>query len=89
MFLVYEKLWLSQKVMEELFGTTPPKKNITLYLGNVFVEGELSEDATSKEFLQVQIEGGRQVKLSKIFHSLGAIFAFWDALISYTDNNFG
>lgn len=72
-FFAYETLWLTQKVMAELFGTTP--QNITLHLGNVFAEGELSEKATSKEFLQVQTEGERQVKRSKKFYSLDAIIA--------------
>jgi len=72
-FFAFETLWLTQKVMAELFGTTP--QNITLHLGNIFAEGELSEEATSKEFLQVQSEGNRQVKRSKKFYSLDAIIA--------------
>lgn len=72
-FFAYETLWLTQKVMAELFGTT--SQNITLHLGNIFSEGELNEDATSKEFLQVQSEGKRQVRRSKKFYSLDAIIA--------------
>lgn len=72
-FFAFETLWLTQKVMAELFGTTP--QNITLHLGNIYAEGELSEKATSKEFLQVQSEGHREVKRIKKFYSLDAIIA--------------
>lgn len=60
-FFADDNLWLTQKIMAELFGTTP--QNITLHLGNIFSDGELDESATSKEFLQVQQEGSRQVQL--------------------------
>ena len=49
-----ENVWLTQKMMAELFQTTP--QNITLHLKNIFDEGELKEDATCKDFLQVQKE---------------------------------
>jgi hypothetical protein len=72
-FFAYETLWLTQKIMAQLFGTTP--QNITLHIGNIFSEGELEEDATSKEFLQVQQEGKRQVQRKQKFYSLDAIIA--------------
>jgi len=50
-----ETVWLTQKLMAELFQTTP--QNITIHLKNIFEEGELSEATTCKDFLQVQIEG--------------------------------
>ena len=43
-----ESVWLSQKLMAELFGTT--RNNITMHLSNVF-EKELSENSVCKEFL--------------------------------------
>ena len=43
-----ESVWLSQKLMAELFGTT--RNNITMHLSNIF-EKELSEDSVCKEFL--------------------------------------
>ena len=52
-----ETVWLTQKLMAELFQTTP--QNITTHLKNIFHEGELDEAATCKDFLQVQIEGNR------------------------------
>ena len=45
-------------MMAELFQTTP--QNITIHLKNIFEEGELQEDATCKDFLQVQTEGSRK-----------------------------
>jgi hypothetical protein len=50
-----ETVWLTQKLMAELFQTTP--QNITIHLKNIFDEGELDEEATCKDFLQVQNEG--------------------------------
>lgn len=72
-FFADDTLWLTQKVMADLFDTTT--QNITLHLGNIFKEGELSENATCKEFLQVQTEGSRQVSRKQKFYSIDAIIA--------------
>lgn len=68
-----ETIWLTQKALGELFGTTP--QNITLHLKNIYEEGELQEDATCKDFLQVQQEGNRQVKRNTKFYNLDAIIS--------------
>jgi len=52
-----ETVWLTQKLMAELFQTT--SQNITIHLKNIFQEEELEEKATCKDFLQVQKEGNR------------------------------
>jgi transposase len=62
-----ETVWLTQKLMAELFQTTP--QNITIHLKNIFKEGELEEKATCKDFLQVQIEGKREVKRERQFYN--------------------
>jgi hypothetical protein len=54
-----ETLWLTQAAMAELFQTTP--QNITLHLKAIYTEGELPEEATCKDYLQVQTEGVREV----------------------------
>jgi hypothetical protein len=72
-FFANETLWLTQKKMAELFETTP--QNITLHLKNIYKESELIEDATCKEFLQVQIEGSREVKRKSKYYNLKAITA--------------
>lgn len=49
-----ESVWLSQKLMAELFGTT--RNNITMHLSNIF-EKELSENSVCKEFLHTARDG--------------------------------
>jgi len=57
--------------MVELFQTTP--QNITLHLKNIYQEEELAEEATCKDFLQVQTKGTRKVQRSRRFYNLDAI----------------
>ena len=68
-----ETVWLTQKLMAELFQTTP--QNITIHLKNIFEEGELSEIATCKDFLQVRQEGERTVERLQKFYNLDAIIS--------------
>jgi len=68
-----ENVWLTQKMMAELFQTTP--QNITIHLKNIFDEGELKEDATCKDFLQVQNEGSRKVERKQKLYNLDAIIS--------------
>ena len=49
-----ESVWLSQKLMAELFGTT--RNNITMHLSNI-LEKELSENSVCKEFLHTARDG--------------------------------
>lgn len=49
-----ESVWLSQKLMAELFRTT--RNNITIHLSNIF-EKELSENSVCKEFLHTARDG--------------------------------
>jgi len=60
-----ETVWLTQAQLAELFGTT--KQNISLHIINIFDEGELSREATVKEYLIVQKEGSRAIS-RKIEH---------------------
>jgi len=57
-----EILWMSQALMAELFQTSP--QNITLHLKAIFEEGELDEDGTCKDFLQVPQVGSRRLPVS-------------------------
>lgn len=68
-----ETVWLTQKMMAELFQVTP--QNITLHLKNIYEEGELNEQATCKDFLQVQQEGSRTVKRTQKLYNLDAIIS--------------
>ena len=68
-----ETIWLTQKAMGILFDTTP--QNITIHLKNIFESGELEEDATCKEYLQVQMEGGREVARKQKMYNLDVIIS--------------
>ena len=68
-----ETVWATQRQMSELFNTT--SQNITLHLKRVYEEGEISEKATCKEYLQVQKEGQRQVKRKQQVYNLDAILS--------------
>ncbi len=50
-------------------------KILPFHLKNIFEEGELEEDATCKDFLQVQKEGNREVKRKQKFYNLDAIIS--------------
>jgi len=68
-----ETIWLSQKLMGILFDTTP--QNITIHLRNIFESGELDEEATCKDFLQVQMEGDREVSRKQKMYNLDVIIS--------------
>ena len=68
-----DTVWLSQAQMAELFQRTP--QNITMHIRNAFKEGELDENSTCKEFLQVQKEGHREVMRAVKFYDLDVIIS--------------
>lgn len=71
--LVDETLWLSQQQIADLFQTS--RENVRLHLKNVFEEGELDPEATSKDFLEVRLEGRREVQRSIAYYNLDAIIS--------------
>ena len=54
--LADETVWLTQAQMAMLFDST--KQNVSLHINNIYKEGELSKEATVKDYLTVQNEGG-------------------------------
>lgn len=68
-----DTVWLTQKMMADLFQTTVP--NINMHVKNVFEEAELSEEATIKDFLIVRKEGQREVKRNQKFYNLDVIIS--------------
>ncbi|MFH1661617.1 MAG: virulence RhuM family protein [Candidatus Falkowbacteria bacterium] len=72
-FFANNTLWLTQKVLSELFDTT--KQNISLHLQNIFKDKELDKKATVKNFLTVQKEADREVSRKIEFYNLDAIIA--------------
>ena len=48
-------LWLTQKLLGELYNTT--RNNITMHIQNIFADGELEEKSVSKKFLLTASDG--------------------------------
>ena len=53
-------VWLTQRLMAELFQTTVA--NVNIHLKNIFTEDELRPEATIKDCLIVQTEGSREAR---------------------------
>lgn len=68
-----ETVWLTQPMIADLFDTTVP--NVSMHLRNVFEEGELTEEATVKNFLTVRQEGTRKVSRRLEYYNLDAIIS--------------
>jgi len=68
-----ETLWLSQAGLAELYQTT--RQNITIHIKNIYEEGELLPEATCKDFLQVQTEGGREISRQLKHYNLDMIIS--------------
>ena len=68
-----KSVWLSQKLIIELFETT--KQNVSLHLKNIFENHELDENRTVKDFLTVQNESERSVRRKNKYYNLDAIIA--------------
>ena len=68
-----ESVWLTQKLLAELFGVTIP--TINEHIKNIYKEGELKESSTIRKFLIVQKEGIRQVERETDFFNLDMIIS--------------
>ncbi|TCT12190.1 hypothetical protein EDC18_11336 [Natranaerovirga pectinivora] len=68
-----ETVWMTQKAIAELYQTT--SQNITLHIKNIYEEGELEENSTCKNYLQVQTEGNRTVQRNSRHYNLEMIIA--------------
>lgn len=66
-------IWLTQKLMAELFDVTTA--NVNIHLKNIYEEKELVQNLTIKEFLIVKKEGERQVSRSVDHYNLDAIIS--------------
>ena len=64
-----DSVWLSQKLMAELFGTT--RNNITMHLKDIFSK-ELDEDSVCKDFLHTADDGK---KYNTKYYNLDVIIA--------------
>lgn len=68
-----EQLWLTQANLADLYQISP--QAVTQHIRAIYKEGELTEEATCKKYLQVQIEGERQIKRQLKHYSLPLIIA--------------
>ncbi len=72
--LIDETVWLSQKMMSELFQKDV--RTISEHINNIFSENELNQDfATVRNFRIVQKEGTRDVERNIDFYSLDVIIS--------------
>ncbi|MGN8159658.1 RhuM family protein [Salinisphaera sp. RV14] len=68
-----ETVWLTQRQMGEVFGTSP--ENVLMHLQNIYADGELAASATTKDFLVVRQEGKRRVRREIRHYNLDAIIS--------------
>ena len=66
-------VWLSQADMAELFQVTP--QAITQHIRAIYEDGELDQDATCNDYLQVRTEGKREVSRQIAHYNLQMILA--------------
>jgi len=53
-------VWLPQAMIAELYQTSP--QNITMHIKSIYEDGELEENPTCKDYLQVRHEAKREVE---------------------------
>lgn len=68
-----DTVWLNQYQLAELFQTD--RTSILKHLKNIYVEGELDENATCAKFAQVRKEGNRMVTRELLNYNLDAIIS--------------
>ncbi len=68
-----ETVWLTQKRMAELYGTT--KQNISLHIKKIYQDGERAPEATVKKYLTVRREKSRTVRRLLDYYNLDMIIA--------------
>ena len=70
-------IWMTQKALAELYQVRIP--TINEHIKNIIADGELSEEATIRNYLIVQNEGERQVERETLHYSFEMILAigFW------------
>jgi hypothetical protein len=66
-------VWLTQQQLAELFGVSVA--NVSLHIQNVLAEGELTEEATIKEYLIVAREAARDVERRVKHYRLDMVLA--------------
>ena len=78
-----ETVWLTQKLMAELFDTSVP--NINMHLKNCYEDGEINENSVIKDFL-ITADDGKNYKTK--FYNLDAIISVGYRIKSKTATHF-
>ena len=81
-----ETIWMTQKAMESLFNVS--KSTLSGHLRNIFSRGELSREATVRNFRTVQDEGEREVARNLDYYNLDAIISVGYRVNSYEATQF-
>ena len=81
-----ETIWMTQKAMESLFNVS--KSTLSGHLRNIFSSGELSREATVRNFRTVQDEGEREVARNLDYYNLDAIISVGYRVNSYEATQF-
>lgn len=68
-----ETVWLTQKLIAVLFEVTVP--TVSEHLTNIYQQGELTQEATVRNFRIVQKEGNREVARNVDCYNLDAIIS--------------
>lgn len=68
-----ETLWMTQKMMAQLFDVE--SNTITCRLGETYKPSELEKEATTRKIRAVQKEGTRQVNRESTFYNLDAVIS--------------
>ncbi|MCK5147952.1 virulence RhuM family protein [bacterium] len=79
-----ETIWLTQKLMGELFEIQT--NTINYHLKEIFKSGEADENRTIRKFRIVQTEGKRKVEHLVDFYNLDAIISVGYSLLRYRVN---
>ena len=81
-----ETVWLTQQQMAELFQTS--RTNVVEHIQHVYEDGELMQEATCRNFRQVQQEGNRRVTRELPFYNLDVIISVGYRVRSVTATRF-
>ena len=68
-----EDVWLTNNLIAEIYATT--RQDIDYHIANIYADGELSQEATCKKYLQVRMEGNREVQRNLPHYNLDVIIA--------------
>jgi hypothetical protein len=71
--LVDGSVWLTQRQLADLYQVSVP--TVSEHLHNIFVEGELSPEATVRKFRTVRTEGNRTISRTVDHYSLPVVLA--------------